>query len=100
MKKLISMLMALVMVLSLAACGSNDGGEDTTTSEVKAACVLGVGGLGDQGYNDLIYAGMERAKTELGIDFDYAEPKQITDFEQIMRDMSDSGEYEVIVCVG
>ena len=37
MKKLISMLMACVMVLSLAACGSNDGGEDATTSEVKAA---------------------------------------------------------------
>ncbi|MBR5517371.1 MAG: BMP family ABC transporter substrate-binding protein [Firmicutes bacterium] len=95
MKKIITVIMILVMVFSMAACGG--GGEE---SGQKAACVLGVGGLGDQGYNDLIYAGMERAKEELGIDFDYAEPKQVTDFEQIMRDLSDSGEYMVIVCVG
>ena len=101
MKKLLAMIMALAMVLSLAACGGSEGNEGSGDSgKIKAACVLGVGGLGDQGYNDLIYAGMERAKTELGIDFDYAEPKQVTDFEQILRDMSDSGEYEVIICVG
>ena len=100
MKKLLAMIMALAMVLSLAACGGSEGNEGSGDSTIKAACVLGVGGLGDQGYNDLIYAGMERAKTELGIDFDYAEPKQVTDFEQILRDMSDSGEYAVIICVG
>lgn len=98
MKKVITILMVLVMALSLVACGGGEtGGEEATA---KAACILGVGGLGDQGYNDLIYAGMEKAKAELGIDFDYAEPKQVTDFEQIMRDMSDSGEYMVIICVG
>ena len=94
MKKIITLMLILVMVLSMAACGGSEG------SDLKAACVLGVGGLGDQGYNDLIYAGMEKAKTELGIDFDYAEPKQVTDFEQIIRDLSSSGDYMVIVCVG
>ena len=91
MKKLVALMLSLIMVLSLAACGGSEGNEGSGDSDkIKAACVLGVGGLGDQGYNDLIYAGMERAKTELGIDFDYAEPKQVTDFEQILRDMSDS----------
>lgn len=100
-KKFISMLLVLVMTVALAACGGSEpAGEEAGTSDVKAACVLGIGGLGDQGYNDLIYAGMERAKAELGIEFDYAEPKQVTDFEQILRDMSDAGEYEVIICVG
>ena len=99
MKKIIAIMLVLIMALSLAACGGGEEGSGAT-SDVKAACVLGVGGLGDQGYNDLIYAGMERAKEELGIDFDYAEPKQVTDFEQILRDMSDSAEYEVIICVG
>ena len=69
-------------------------------AEGKAACILGVGGLGDQSYNDLVYAGMQRAKDELGIAFDFAEPKQISDFELIMRDMASSGDYGVIVCVG
>ena len=102
MKKIIALILALAMALTLVACGGNENKEENngTASTQKAACILGVGGLGDQGYNDLVFAGMERAKAELGIEFDYAEPKQITDFEQIMRDMSDSGEYIVIVCVG
>ena len=58
MKKLLAMIMALAMVLSLAACGGSEGNEGSGDSTIKAACVLGVGGLGDQGYNDLIYAGM------------------------------------------
>lgn len=126
MKKIIALLMAMMLICAMfAGCSSKEtttteqdtsaatetttetAADDTTetetsapASDLKAACILGVGGLGDQGYNDLIYAGMERAKTELGIDFDYAEPKQISDFENIMRDMSNSGEYVVIVCVG
>jgi basic membrane protein A len=40
---------------------------------------------------------LNRAKDQLGVDFDYAEPKQISDFELIIRDMASSGEYKVIV---
>lgn len=66
----------------------------------KNGVILGVGGLGDQGYNDLVFAGAKKAQTELGIDFDHAEPKQISEFELIMRDMAQSGEYDVIIGVG
>lgn len=121
MKKMITALLSLTLAVSVifTGCGSdsketsapateaagteaaaNSESEAPAASDVKAACILGVGGLGDQGYNDLVYAGMEKAKSELGVDFDYAEPKQISDFEVIMRDMCDSGAYAVIVCVG
>lgn len=101
MKKTLALIMAVIMMLGLmAGCGADNGEAGAASSGKKAACILGVGGLGDQSFNDLIYAGMERARDELGIDFDYAEPKQVADFEQIMRDMSDSGEYCVILCVG
>lgn len=43
---------------------------------------------------------MEQAKEELGIEFDYATPVQVSDFEVMMRDMASSEEYEVIICVG
>ena len=66
----------------------------------KVALVLGVGGLGDQGYNDMVYAGVKKAKDELGIEFDAAEPKQISEFELILRDLAISGEYGVIISVG
>ena len=93
MKKMMKVLLATTLVLAGSAMAAH-------AADDKAACILGVGGLGDQGYNDLVYAGMERAQEELGVEFDYAEPKQISDFEVIMRDMCDSGEYVVIVCVG
>lgn len=127
MKKSIAILCALVLVLGLAltGCGSTtetattatatteatatettEATEATETAEEtvevigKAACILGVGGLGDQSFNDLAYAGLVRAEEELGIEFDYAEPMQLSDFEPIMRDMASSGEYGVIVCIG
>lgn len=102
MKKLIATVLVVLLICSMAtACASPSAA--TTPSNLsteKAACILGVGGLGDQSYNDLVYSGMKKAETDLGISFDYAEPKQISEFELIMRDMASSGQYSVIVCVG
>ena len=105
MKKVVSFLLTLIMVFGLMGCAGSDKEkkkEDTNVSgnenaDLKAAVILGIGGLGDQSYNDQVYSGLERAKEELGVDFDYAEPKEVTDFETILRDMSDSGEYAVII---
>lgn len=111
MKRRISILLTMVMILCVTGCSGSGGGEDKSGTsgsgetsdsgeagaDIKVAVSLGIGGLGDQSYNDLIYSGLERAKEELGVDFDYAEPKEVTDFETILRDMSDSGEYEVIM---
>lgn len=92
MRKYFKVLMATALVLAGTSMIAG-------AAEEKAAVILGVGGLGDQSYNDLVYAGMVRAEEELGVAFDYAEPKQVADYEVIMRDMCDSGEYEVIVCI-
>ena len=102
MKKLIATVLAVLLLCSMAtACAApSTAATPTNSSAKKAACILGVGGLGDQSYNDLVYSGMKKAESDLGIAFDYAEPKQISEFELIMRDMASSGQYSVIVCVG
>ncbi len=102
MKKLIATVLAVLLLCSMAtACAAPSAATTPADSSAKkAACILGVGGLGDQSYNDLVYSGMKKAESELGIAFDYAEPKQISEFELIMRDMASSGQYSVIVCVG
>lgn len=103
MKKLIATVLAVLLLCSMATACAAPGAATTPAaggSAKKAACILGVGGLGDQSYNDLVYSGMKKAESELGISFDYAEPKQISEFELIMRDMASSGQYSVIVCVG
>lgn len=91
-------LAAMAAVLTLGVTGSAFA-VSAEESDVKVAAVFGIGGLGDQSYNDLVYAGLEQAKEELGVDFDYAEPKQVSDFEVILRDMSDSGAYDTIICI-
>lgn len=113
MKKVTKILVACMLVAGMVITGCASKTPSTTTPETsqggtkepqaakgKVALVLGVGGLGDQGYNDLVFSGVNRAKTELGVDFIYAEPKQISEFELILRDMAISGEYGVIISVG
>ena len=36
-------------------------------TDVKAAMVTDVGGLGDKSFNDLSYAGLQKAESELGV---------------------------------
>lgn len=104
-RRLTGFIAALMLVTSLfTGCASGekagDQGKPQTNESKKAAIVLGVGGLGDQSYNDLAYEGMKKAESELGIKFDYAEPKAMADFEIHLREMASEKQYIVIVCVG
>jgi basic membrane protein A len=65
-----------VAALALAACG--DSGDDPGTSgsssstskksDLKVGMAYDVGGRGDQSFNDSAAAGLDKAKTELGVD--------------------------------
>ncbi len=66
----------------------------------KVGLIIATGGLGDKSFNDISYAGVQRAKEELGIDFDYVEPASIAEYEGFQRDFAKTGEYEIIICVG
>lgn len=96
---------AMVLFTMCAAVLSGCAGKEKTETAVdsgaeKAACIFGVGGLGDQSFNDLIHEGLKKAKSELNVDFDYAEPSQVSDFELFLRDMAQTGDYSVIISVG
>ncbi|MFQ6076242.1 MAG: BMP family protein, partial [Candidatus Bathyarchaeia archaeon] len=66
----------------------------------KVGLVLATGGLGDKSFNDISYAGVVKAKEELGIEFDYVEPTAIAEYEGFQRDFAKTGEYAIIVCIG
>lgn len=62
---------ALAASLALAGCGSSDDdtNPDTNTdSDVKVGLAYDVGGRGDQSFNDAAAAGLDKAKTEFGVD--------------------------------
>jgi basic membrane protein A len=66
----------------------------------KVGLILATGGLGDKSFNDISYAGVQKAKEELGILFDYVEPKAIAEYEGYQRDFAKSKQYILIICIG
>jgi basic membrane protein A len=66
----------------------------------KVGLILATGGLGDKSFNDISYAGVQKAKTDLGILFDYVEPRAIAEYEGYQRDFARSDEYILIICIG
>src|SRR4030042_5310356 len=67
---------------------------------IKIGLVLATGGVGDKSFNDIAYAGMIRAKTELNITFAYQQPAAISDYESAQRGYAQDGGYALIVCIG
>ena len=103
MKKLISMLLALVMILSLAACGGN-GGENKPADpaiEYKVAMITDYSDITDQSFNQTSYEGCRAYCEPTGIDFNYFKPLQDNDAERIaMVDAAVSEGYNIIVLPG
>lgn len=75
------------------------GGGEKNEDGVKFAIIFGVGGLGDNGYNDEVNQGVQMAADQLGASYDYAEPQDISEFETQLRMFADSGEYDTIIAV-
>lgn len=66
----------------------------------KIGLILATGGLGDKSFNDISFAGVQKAHDELGVEFSYVEPRAIAEYEGYQRAYASSGEYALIVCIG
>ena len=73
---------------------------EALTSPKRVGLILATGGLGDKSFNDISYAGVLRAHEELGIEFDYVEPRAIAEYEGFQRDFAMTGDYVLIICIG
>ena len=72
MKRRWLFLMSLLAVVVLSAC-SQTSEEETTKERVKIGVMLSDAGLGDQSFSDIAFEGLEKARDELNITFDYRE---------------------------
>jgi basic membrane protein A and related proteins len=63
----------------------------STASELKAGMVTTVGGLGDQGFNDSAWAGLEKARTELGATTKVLEPTSPSQFVDNLNQLASGG---------
>ena len=108
LKSILALVLALAMVFTLAmGCTTTeddaDEEEGTTTSEpttdVKAAMVTDVGGLGDKSFNDLAHAGLIMGEDEYGMEIEVLESNEIADYEPNVDQLVNAG-YDVIYTVG
>ena len=90
--------LSLAAALGLAACGSaptDTGG----TADFKACMVSDEGGFDDQSFNQSGMEGLERAKTELGVQINKAESKSDSDYQTNVDAMVQDG-CNLIIGVG
>lgn len=74
-KKMMSLMLVIVLVASmLAGCAG-------TTEKVVVGMITDTGGLGDQSFNDLAWAGLERAEKELKIERKVLESESADDYQ-------------------
>ncbi|MCW3997648.1 MAG: BMP family ABC transporter substrate-binding protein [Candidatus Bathyarchaeota archaeon] len=92
--------LAVIIIIGIAAVAVYYFALPQEPAEKKVGLIIATGGLGDKSFNDISYAGVQRAKEELGIDFDFVEPEAIAQYEGFQRDFAKSGDYEIIICVG
>jgi basic membrane protein A len=87
---------ACALLLLAAGCGGNrtettTAGNGAPGSGIKVGLVFDIGGRGDKSFNDAAYAGLERAKSELGITFSTVESGEGADREAGLRQMVADG---------
>lgn len=99
---LISLVLALALVATGCGGGGGGGGEQGDgggESDVRPGLVLDVGGLGDEGFNDSAYAGMQRAEEEFGEQGEYLESSSPTDYADNLTQLAENG-YNPVIAVG
>lgn len=86
-------LAALVAAVALAAGCSKKAEQAPAdgTAPLQVGLVFDVGGRGDKSFNDAAYAGLERAKQELGIEFATLETGEGNDREAALRQLAAGG---------
>ena len=97
-----------VAALALAACGSSDdtSSSGSTPSSTKSALKVGlaydIGGRGDQSFNDAAAAGLDKAKSDLGVTAQEAEAttgETESAKEDRLRTLAQAG-YNPVIAVG
>src|SRR5439155_22329181 len=79
-----------VLAAPLSGCARKSAEPPPKTEAFKVGLVFDVGGRGDKSFNDAAYAGLDRAKRTLGIEFQTLETGEGADRQAAMRQLAAS----------
>lgn len=98
MKQLFTYSLILFLTLFIS-CGKQEQ-QNKPGDKLKIGLVFDVGGRGDKSFNDAAYRGLEKAKNELGIEFEYIEPGPGADREAALRQFASRPDIKLIFGIG
>jgi basic membrane protein A and related proteins len=102
-KKIINILLVMALaIVTLAGCGQKTKEADAgkTAKKVKVGVIYTKAKLGGNSFNDLVFEGVKKAKTDFGIEYTNVEPNTTADQENALETMSSSNEYGLVIVVG
>ncbi|RHW32770.1 BMP family ABC transporter substrate-binding protein [Lysinibacillus yapensis] len=97
MRKHTFVLLLIISMVVLSAC--NNVEEQSSDDQLKVGIMLSDNGLGDQSFSDMGFAGLEKARDELGISFDYRELQDSETYEQGLEELVEQGN-DLIIGLG
>jgi basic membrane protein A len=96
MKRIVGLLVLVLALFTLTCCQQAPAPEEREA----IALVTGLGGLGDNSFNDMGWSGTQWAGEDFGLEPSVTEPKSMADLESIHRENARSGKYLVDVGLG
>lgn len=71
--------------------------EPSEEASMKVGVLFTTAGLGDNNFNDMVKAGLDNAKSSLGITYDYAEPTSDGELMSMLHGFAQDGSYDLII---
>ncbi|MYL51270.1 BMP family ABC transporter substrate-binding protein [Halobacillus litoralis] len=97
MQRLYIPFVLLSLLLGLVGCANNET-KANTEDAISAGLIVTDSGLGDDSFSDSAFQGLEQARDELGITFDYREPFD-QDYEKNAQELLEQ-DHDVIIGLG
>lgn len=90
---------ALALLVVAGGCARSTTGAGSGAHQLMLGMVTDTGGLGDRSFNDSAYAGLQKAKQQLGASIEVQQSKSAADYQPNLTVLADGG-FDEIFAVG
>lgn len=98
MKRIILSLFLILAMFIVSACSATTSKQEEE-KRVQVGIMLSDVGLGDQSFSDAGFAGLEKARNELNVAFDYREIDETVTYEKGLEELTEQGN-DIIIGLG